>query len=78
MDGRAHFRTVRRLTVRDVLMPAASLVIVTTVVGLILFGTHALPAIALVLAMIVGGVAALLWYGARRGGPRRRPPDGLS
>ena len=50
-----------RLTLRDVLMPVATVVIVVTVLGLILFGTRALPALALVVAAIVGGVALLRW-----------------
>ena len=59
---------MRRLTVRDVLMPATTVVVVSTLLGLILFGTRALPAIVLVLA-VSGVVAALLWYAGRRRDP---------
>ena len=55
-----------RLTLRDVLMPVATVMIVVTVLGLILFGTRALPVLGVVVATIVGAVAALLWYAARR------------
>ena len=55
-----------RPTLRDVLMPVATVVIVIMVLGLVLFGTRALPVLGLVVAAIVGGVAGLLWYAARR------------
>ena len=55
-----------RLTVRDLVMPVATVVILTAVLGLILFGTLAIPALALAAAAIVGGVALLLWSSARR------------
>ncbi len=55
-----------RLTPRDVLMPVATVVIVVTVLGLILFGTRAFPVLGLIVAAIVGGVTLLLRYAARR------------
>ena len=67
--ARERLRTLQpmpRLTLRDVLMPAATVGIVTVVLGLILFGTRALPVLGLSIAAIVGGVALLLWYAARR------------
>lgn len=67
--ARERLRTLQpmpRLTLRDILMPAATVVIVTTVFGLILFGTRALPVLGLSIAAILGGIALLLRYAACR------------
>ena len=66
---RGRLRTLQpmpRLTLRDILMSVATGVIITTVLGLIPFGTRALPTLALVLTAMVGGVALTLWFAARR------------
>jgi hypothetical protein len=62
---------MQRLTVRHALMPAATVVFVTAAVGLVLFGTRALPAIALAVTVVVGGAALMLWYATRRADPQR-------
>ena len=62
---------MRRLTARDALMPAATIVVVMAVSGLILFGTRAVPALALAVGLLVGAVALLIRYTDRHGDPGR-------
>jgi hypothetical protein len=53
-------------TVRNLLMPAAALILVVVVGGLVLFGTRALPAIVLALGAILAGAALLVALSPRR------------